>query len=67
VLGLLLIVMALAGALMLALTHRRPAPVAEYRVAAAGPWWLEPRVLGSALQVLRVVGACRTSLLLVAS
>ncbi|MGA2127916.1 MAG: hypothetical protein ABSG76_17410 [Xanthobacteraceae bacterium] len=67
VVGLLLILIALALTLMLVLVRRRPAPVAELRVAPAGPWWLEPRMLGSALQVIRVVGARRTSLLLVAA
>ncbi len=68
VLGLLLIIFALGAALALALVRRRPDPPAtEPRVKAAGPWWLEPWVIGGALQVLRIVGARRTAVLLVAA
>jgi Putative Actinobacterial Holin-X, holin superfamily III len=68
VLGLLFVIVALAAALMFAQVRRRPdAPTAERVANPAAPWWLEPWVLGSLLQVVRVAGARRTSILLVAA
>jgi hypothetical protein len=68
VLGLLLVIVALAAALAFSLARRQPARrTRESRPAVSTQWWLEPAVLAGGLQVVRVLGARRITTLVVAA
>jgi hypothetical protein len=73
VLGLLFVMLALAGALGFALTSRR-AEVRSLQRRTSTPtqststqWWHDPRVLAGGLEIVRLLGTRRTTLLLVAA
>jgi hypothetical protein len=68
VLGLLFVIVALAAALGFALARRHAAiRNRQLRTPAATQWWLDPAMLAGGLEIVRLLGRRRTTLLLVAA